>query len=61
MTFTQAEYLFKCFIHDSGQIGEKEQPNKELSLTNSKGSWLLKTITGTNIAIVSKEGKVEPL
>jgi len=61
MTFTQAEYKLKAFMRDMGFVGELPHPSKEISESNSNGFWLLKTITGSNLAIVSEEGEVELL
>jgi hypothetical protein len=40
---------------------ELEEPNENESKSNSNGFWLLKTITGSNLAIISEEGEVELL
>ena len=61
MTFTQAEYKLKAFMRDMGFVGELPHPNEEVSESNSNGFWLLKTITGSHIAIVSEDSEVELL
>ena len=62
MTFTQANHKYRCFMRECmNHMKELEEPNEKESKSNSNGFWLLKTITGSNLATVSEEGKVELL
>lgn len=59
MTYAQAEYKLKAFMRDMGFVGELPQPNEEQSEKNSNGFWLLKTIEGRNVGLISEDGHVE--
>ena len=59
MNFNQAEHKLKAFMRDAGFVGELPQPNEEQSEKNSNGFWLLKTIEGRNVGLISEDGHVE--
>ena len=62
MNFNQANHKYRCFMRECmNHMRELEEPNEKESKSNSNGFWLLKTITGSNLAIVSEEGEVELL
>jgi len=62
MNFNQANHKYRCFMRECmNHMRELEEPNEKKSKSNSNGFWLLKTITGSNLAIVSEEGEVELL
>ena len=62
MNFNQANHKYRCFMREyMNNMRELEEPNEKESKCKSNGFWLLKTITGSNLAIVSEEGKVELL
>lgn len=62
MNFNQANHKYRCFMREyMNHMRELEEPNEKESKNNSNGFWLLKTITGSNLAIVSEEGEVELL
>tara|TARA_R100000479_G_scaffold137391_1_gene73848 strand:+ start:481 stop:669 length:189 start_codon:yes stop_codon:yes gene_type:complete len=62
MNFNQANHKYRCFMREyMNHMRELEEPNENESKSNSNGFWLLKTITGSNLAIVSEEGEVELL
>ena len=62
MNFNQANHKYRCFMRECmNHMRELEEPNEKESKSNSNGFWLLKTITGSHIAIVSEDSEVELL